>query len=636
MTTILAAALNTRHTHSALALAYIKAYWEKDPGRQPMQICEFDLNQTNESIIAELVLQQPDILAFSVYIWSLLRTIDVAGAIKAALPDTTIIFGGPEVSFNSKWLMQRHDCIDFIIRGEGEITFTELVQKLIDGNSVDNIQGITRRNGDAIIENSARELISDLDTIPSPFQAGFYRKKHSFTYYEASRGCPSRCSYCLSSVLGHLRYFSIERVEADLKWFFDSDYRQVRFADRTFNHDRARARRIIKYVKANNHNNINVHFEIQADFLSEDIIELLADAPEGMFHLEIGVQSTNPAALRAVNRRFDLAILKERVQQLKQRTKCHLHLDLLGALPEDSFADFCNSLDEVWLLQPDSIQISLVKVLRGTPLEASLHKHRMAAMPTPPYTVLRTNCLSSKEAIQIQDIGKLVEGIYNCMRFPDSLNFIVNRFFGGRASDFFSHLALFWRKHALTFYNFSPENIVKYLQMYVAEDFSDRPETAMLPSLLEHELRLTQKVPVSSNPVITPRFANSVRRTRYRVKAGCRVLWYDYDPIALAGGFVDNPGPLLPAPVAYRFEPDLSATPDVKVIELDLAEKFVIAAIQARADENCWVTTWEKLWENIPPPDFSQAIEKLVESGLLYIAADAMKSTRPEEEQTPR
>ncbi len=630
MTTILAAALNTRHTHSALALAYIKAYWEKEPGRQPVQVCEFDLNQTNESIIAELVLRQPDILAFSVYIWSLLRTIDIAGAIKAALPGTTIILGGPEVSYNATWLMQRHDCIDYIVRGEGEITFAELVQKLIDGISTDDIKGITRRDGDTIIENPARELISDLDTIPSPFQAGFYKKKHSFTYYEASRGCPSRCSYCLSSVLGHLRYFSIERVEADLQWFFNSDYRQVRFADRTFNHDRARARRIINYVKAHNHKNINVHFEIQADFLSEDIIDLLADAPEGMFHLEIGIQSTNPAALRAVNRRFDLAILTERVQQLKQRTKCHLHLDLLGALPEDSLADFCKSLDQVWLLQPDSIQISLVKVLRGTPLEAALQQHKMTAMPTPPYTVLQTGCLSSVEAIQIQDIGKLVEGIYNCRRFPDSLNFIVSRLFSGLASEFFSRLALFWRKHTLTFYNFSPENIVKYLQMFVTEDFSGRSEAYMLPSLLEHELRLTQKVPVSSNPVLTPKFANTVRRTRYRVKAGCRVLWYEYDPFALAVACVDNPCPVTPAPVAYRFEPDLSATPDVKVIELDLAEKFVISAVQARADENCWTAGWEKLWEKIPPPDFSQTLEKLVESGLLYIAADATKHIRPE------
>ncbi|PKL46647.1 MAG: hypothetical protein CVV42_15750 [Candidatus Riflebacteria bacterium HGW-Riflebacteria-2] len=632
MTTIIAAALNTRHTHSALALAYIKAYWEKAPGRIPIQICEFDLNQTNEGIIAELILQRPSILAFSVYIWSLLRSIDIAGAIKAALPETTIIFGGPEVSYNSEWLMQQHDCIDFIMRGEGEATFAELLQCLIDRSSTAETKGITRRDGRTPVANPDRELISDLDTIPSPFQAGFYKKKHSFTYYEASRGCPSRCSYCLSSVLGRLRHFSVERIEADLDWFFKSDYRQVRFADRTFNHDRERARRIIKYVKANNSKNINVHFEIQADFLDEDIIELLADAPEGMFHLEIGVQSTNPVALRAVNRRFDLETLKDRVIKLKQRTKCHLHLDLLGALPGDSLSDFCKSLDDVWVLQPDSIQISLVKVLRGTPLQDSLQKHEIAAMPTPPYTVLRTNSLNSTEAVHIQDIGKLVEGIYNCQRYPASLNYIVNRLFVGQASEFFRQLAGFWRERELPFYNFSPENIASHLQAFIAVSCSEKALAGMLPSLLEHELRLTQKVPVGSNPAITPQFANVVRRTKYRLQPGYRVLWYKYDPIQLSDHSIENLVVQSPAPVTYRFETDLSATPDVEVIRLDLADAFVMAAIQAKADDCCWADAWKKLWANIAQPDFAHTLEKLVTSGLLYEVADAQKNTRQQSE----
>lgn len=632
MTKILAAALNTRHTHSALALAYIKAYWEKIPGRIPLQICEFDLNQTNEGIIADLVLQRPDILAFSVYIWSLVRTIDIAGAIKAALPDTIIVLGGPEVSYNSESLMQRHDCIDYIVRGEGEATFSELLQRLTEGASTADVKGITWRQDGKPVINPDRELIADLDDIPSPFQAGFYKKKHSFTYYEASRGCPSRCSYCLSSVLGRLRYFSVERVESDLDWFFKSDYRQVRFADRTFNHDRERARRIIKYVKSKNHKNINVHFEIQADFLSEDIIELLSDAPEGMFHLEIGVQSTNVEALRAVNRRFDLEVLKERVKQLKQRTKCHLHLDLLGALPGDSLSDFCQSLDDVWQLDPDSIQISLVKVLRGTPLEDALHRDEISAMPTPPYTVLRTKSLSSEDAITIQDIGKLVEGIYNCQRYPASLKFIVTRFYDGCASDFFRQLATFWRKQGLTFYNFSPENIANHLQLFICKVFSTRHEAEMLPSLLEHELRLTQKVPVSSNPAATPQFGTCVRRTRFRIAPGYRALWYKYDPVALSSCKDEHACPQKPAPIVYRFEKDLSATPDVEVISLSNSEAFVVAAVQARAEESCWADTWQSIWNELPLPDFTHTLEKLVESGLLYIAADAQKTTRKTEE----
>lgn len=628
MTKIIAAALNTRHTHSALALAYIKAFWEKEPNRPPMLICEYDLNQTNEGIISDLLLRKPEILAFSVYIWSLNRTLEVAGAVKAALPETVIMLGGPEVSYNSEWIMQNHEYIDFIIRGEGEITFTEITKSLLSDAEVNGLAGITRRDGNKIVCNPDRELIDDLDIIPSPFQAGFYKEKHSFTYYEASRGCPSRCSYCLSSVLGRLRYFSIERVESDLDWFFNSSYRQVRFADRTFNHDRARAKRIISYVKAHNHKNINIHFEIQADFLSEDIIDLLADAPEGMFHLEIGVQSTNPESLRAVNRRFDLDILKNRVQQLKARTKCHLHLDLLGALPKDSLVDFLKSLDDVWQLSPHSIQISLVKVLRGTPLEKSLQNHELIAMPAPPYTVLRSKWLTSDEAVHIYDIGKLVEGIYNCLRYPKSLNFIVNQFFSGSASDFFSQLAGYWRKNNLLFYNFSPENIAKYLQSFITGMQSHTDAARMLPSLLEHELRLTQKVPVSSNFEATPTFDNTARKTPYRLQAGCRILWYKHDPLALAREDLKTCQKTSPIPIPYRFEKDLSVAPDVEVIQLSLAEAFIMAAVQARAEQCGWATTWQRLWPDSTLPDFSSTLDKLVVSGLLYEAAAAQKHIR--------
>ncbi|PKL39483.1 MAG: hypothetical protein CVV41_20820 [Candidatus Riflebacteria bacterium HGW-Riflebacteria-1] len=628
MTNIIAAAINTRHTHSALALAYLKAYWQTDPERPEMAICEYDLNQTNEGIIADLILKSPDILAFSVYIWSLSRTLDIAGAVKAALPDTIIVLGGPEVSYNSEMLMQRYGYLDFIIRGEGEVSFAELLTAIIAGNATNDIAGITWRNGTNIQTNPDRELIADLDIIPSPFQAGFYKEKHSFTYYEASRGCPSKCSYCLSSVLGRLRHLSVERVEADLDWFFNSDYRQVRFADRTFNHDRARARRIISYIKANNHRNINIHFEIQADFLSEDIIELLADAPEGMFHLEIGVQSTNPIALAAVNRRFDLAVLKDRVLQLRKRTKCYLHLDLLGALPYDSLGDFLKSLDDVWLLEPHSIQISLVKVLRGTPLESSSESLELFSMPAPPYTILRTRWLNSSETIHIQDIGKLVEGIYNCQRYPKSLSYIVKHLFSGSASCFFSRLADYWRDSGLQFYNFSPENIARYLQAFVENMDSTSTAARMLPSLLEHELRMTQKVPVSSNPAVNPLFENVVRKTHYRLQAGCKALWYEYDPLLLSAEQLDQAATLSPVPVIYRFEKDLSLTPDVEVLEPGHCGSFIMAAVQARSEQAGWAPTWQRLWPNLPVPNFAEALEKLVESGLLYEQAGAQNNIR--------
>ena len=615
MKNIVITALNTRHTHSALALAYLQAYWEKSPDRAPLRLCEFDLNQTNEGIIAELILMEPSIVAFSVYIWSISRILVIAGALKAALPDITIIFGGPEVSYNSTEIMTAHSCVDYTIRGEGEITFTELLLALINATDTAAIAGITRREAKEVIENPDREFIKNLDEIPSPFRSGIYKEVHNFTYYEASRGCPSKCSYCLSSVLGHIRNHSIERVKKDLDWFFDSDYRQVRFADRTFNYDKLRAKEIISYIKQRNHRNINFHFEIQADFLSEEIIDLLADAPDGMFHLEIGVQSTNPQALRAVNRKFDLATLRDRVMQLKARTRCHLHLDLLGGLPFDGLADFYQSLDDVWQLAPHDIQISLVKVLRGTPLQKELANNVFFAMPEPPYTILRSRWLSGVEAVQIQDIGKLVEGIHNSMRFPESLKALVNHCSGGSASAMFASMVQHWRQQKLQFFNFTPENTARNLRSFLLATVSDKTLQKQIVCLIEHELRMAQRVPgADAGPV--PVFEPALKKHPYRVTHGIRAFWYDYDPIKLVAGVSDSKESAVP--VVYRFERDCSATPSIETIPLSLELAFALAGIQQRATVEALEATWKYLRPHTPVPDFQKVIEKLLMDELLY------------------
>lgn len=632
MKKIILTALNTRHTHSALALAYLQAYWQVKPERNALHIVEYDLNQTNEGIIAELIIQKPDVIAFSVYIWSVSRTMVIAAALKTSLPEIKIIMGGPEVSFNSAALMQSHPCIDFIIRGEGEESFAELLESILGNNSVAGIAGLTYRDFNQIKENPAREFIKDLDVIPSPFVNSVYKDVHSFTYYEASRGCPSKCSYCLSSVLGPVRNHSIARVKADLDWFFTSNYRQVRFSDRTFNYDRPRAREIIQYIKEHNKRNINFHFEIQADFLSEDIVDLLADCPDGMFHLEIGIQSTNPAALISVNRRFNLEILQDRIKKLKSKTQCHLHLDLLGGLPHDTLQDFCHSLDDVWNLEPHSIQISLVKILRGTPLEASLADGQIFAMPDPPYTILRTAWLNSFEAIRIQDISKIVEGIHNGQRFPFTLKFIVNHYFSGSASSFFGALSDFWRAQKFLFFSFSPEVTAQRIKEFLAnltqarqsdKEYLQKPAN----SLIEHELRMTQRVPGGFQGPI-PLFAVSVPRHTYRPNQDLRAYWYDYNPLDL----IRNPESASegPFPLVYSFGRDQTGAPTIAVVDLSLSEAYTIAAVQQRVPVEAFAETWQSTYERLPVPDFVETIEKLCQSGLLY--EPAKKRSKPEED----
>ncbi|GAB4273403.1 MAG: hypothetical protein Kow0029_13060 [Candidatus Rifleibacteriota bacterium] len=613
---VILSAINSRHTHKAIALAYLKCFWERLPDRIPLEIREFDINQTNEFIYSELILEKPDIVCFSVYIWSLERVLAISTALKAALPGIRIILGGPEVSYSYEKILNQLPDIDFIVRGEGEETLEELLQVMIAGQSAKNVAGIAFSDSGRVYATEERKLLMELDSIPSPFQRGLLGNGGGFTYYEASRGCHSKCTYCLSSVQGNVRYHSLDRVKNDLDWFFSSNFRQVRFADRTFNYNRSRAKEIITYIIENNHRGINFHFEIQADFLSDEIIDLLASAPEGMFHLEIGVQSTNPRALTSVNRKFELSRMKTAIMRLRKETGCHLHLDLLGGLPQDSFLDFLNSLDQIWTLSPHSIQISLVKVLRGTPLELDVNNGNIFCMHLPPYTVLRTRWLTSNEAVSIQDIGKLVEGIYNSMRFPLSLDYIVKELFSNCCSAFFLELASFWRQYSIQFFNFGPENIYEKLLDFLNNKKLPDQKRIEIEVILEHELHLNQKVP-SGESSIGPEFQSGKNKCTFKVVPGLKTFWYKTDiENILKGKENDMPGSF---PAVYRYEKDLSSIPNTRMLSMPLPERFVLAALQRKIVEERLPMTWQACFpEANYQPDFSIIIEKLLRLGLLY------------------
>ena len=608
---IILSAINTKFTHKALSLACLKSYWDLFHKDFPLTIKEFDLNILNETIINDLILMNPDILAFSTYIWSIDRIISVAGAIKAAFPKCIIILGGPEVSFNSIDILTSNKNIDYIIRGEGEITFKELIETLIQGNSPDLIPGLALRVNDKVIKTKERQLIKDLDILPSPFTTGNYQGSTNFTYYEASRGCPSKCAYCLSSVQGYVRNHSLKRVKEDLDWFFNSNYDQIRFADRTFNYDIPRAKEIINYIKQNNIHLKNFHFEIQADFLSDEIIDLLSDAPRGMFHLEIGVQSTNPKALSAVKRTFDLDQMKSKILKLRSKTNCYLHLDVLGGLPFDTYQDFCKSLDDVASLKPEDIQISLVKVLHGTPYEYMTRNNQYFYMDKAPYTILRTEWLKPDEAVMISQISKLFEGLSNTGRFNNSIDYIANNAFNGSYSKLYENLVLFWRKNKILFYNFSPENSVKNLKNFIRQVFKSESQIDFVDSTLEHELRITLKSP--NNDIYSPNInLLPAKKSDYKLNHELRGYWYKLNPCSK-----NSKDLISDFPIVYQFSRLKNGTPAIKVVDLSLSKAFILIAVQKKLPIDKLDLIWEELYPSLPAPDFTVEIKELLESELM-------------------
>ena len=251
----------------------------------------------------------------------------------------------------------------------------------------------------------------DLAALPTLYEGDLTDLEDKIVYFETTRGCPFRCAYCLSSVMGPVRAFPMERVKGELARLARAGVQQVRFVDRTFNYDVRRAYELLEYMISLD-TNTRFQLEVGGDLLTEPVLELLTTAPENRFQFEIGVQSTNPATLQAVSRRSDLGRLAESVRFLKERTKVIVLLDLIAGLPEEGFRRFGESFDFVYNLKPDRIHLGFLKLLRGSRLRAEAPQFGCLFTDEAPYEVLATKDLSFAELQRLKLIEDLVEKYY--------------------------------------------------------------------------------------------------------------------------------------------------------------------------------------------------------------------------------
>ena len=356
------------------------------------------------------------------------------------MPNTIIVLGGPEVSYDfDEYLGQ----VDFIAIGEGEATIKELIEFfLFSDKSISDIKGISYKKDDKIIVNEAREPLS-LDSIPFAYQFGLEGLDNKIIYYETSRGCPYSCQYCLSSIDKQLRFLSMPRVEHELKIFLDENVRQVKFIDRTFNCNKNHAMGIWKFLIENDNGITNFHFEISADLLTEEMLSLLDTARQGLFQFEIGVQSTNTDTLSIIKRKSNLEKLFKSVGSIG--VNIDKHLDLIIGLPNENYESFRNSFNTVYNLNPNQLQIGFLKLLKGSGLRQDVDKYGIAYKDKAPYEVLYTNDISFEEILRLKYIEDMVDIFYNSNKFDYTIKFIINYF--STPFDFYSSLADFWEKN---------------------------------------------------------------------------------------------------------------------------------------------------------------------------------------------
>ncbi|HBM73929.1 MAG TPA: B12-binding domain-containing radical SAM protein, partial [Clostridiaceae bacterium] len=420
---IVLAALNSKFIHTNLAIRYIRSYCKDFD----MDIKEFTINDSTDSVIRGIYSLKPDILGFSCYIWNIEMVLKVCSSLKKIKPKLKILLGGPEVSFDAVDLMRNHPYIDYIIRGEGELSSHQFFDYIVKSKgTVKDIGNLTYRDKGQIIENAMNPLIENLAIIPFPYKGKNEDFKNKILYYESSRGCPYRCKYCLSSTTEGVRFMPLYRAEQDLLWFIENNISLVKFVDRTFNCGRY-YKEIIKFL-IQHCKNTRFHFEISGEALDEEAINLLQSAPYGLFQLEIGVQTTNKETLLNIDRHSDFNMLSRKISMLRKNDNMEIHLDLIAGLPGEDYISFARSFNDVYKLKPHMLQLGFLKVLKGSKMREEAGKYGIIYTDYTPYEVISTDWISFDEIANLKRIENVVDIYYNSGRFQASIKYMMPHF----------------------------------------------------------------------------------------------------------------------------------------------------------------------------------------------------------------
>lgn len=418
---ILLAACNAKYIHSNPAVYDLRAFASEY--KEHILLGEYTINQTKDEILKEIYRSGAEVVCFSCYIWNISFVRELIFDLKKILPGTAFWVGGPEVSFDAENFLKEMPQVTGVMVGEGEETFLELARYYIEKKgTLADIRGIAFRENGEIFHNGWREVM-DLSRVPFA-----YEQTEDFAnriiYYGSSRGCPFSCSYCLSSIDKKLRFRNLELVKKELQFFLDKKVPQVKFVDRTFNCKHDHAMEIWKYILEHDNGVTNFHFEISADLLREEELELMSRMRPGLIQLEIGVQSTNPDTIRAIHRNMDLKKLEASVARVKSFGNIHQHLDLIAGLPCEDYESFRRSFEQVYRMKPDQLQLGFLKVLKGSSMYHEAQKYEILYKEKEPYEVLSTAWLSYEDILKLKMVESMVEVYYNSGQFRKTLSWI--------------------------------------------------------------------------------------------------------------------------------------------------------------------------------------------------------------------
>ncbi len=423
---IVCVSLNSKYIHSSLApwclKAGINAFCDN---YHEFSVLESTINSDLEILTNEIIRKAPDIVAFSCYIWNITKIFPLCKTIKSKI-ECRIILGGPEVEYRAQEVLQNNDAVDFIVTGEGEWSFSSLINYLDGKLEIEDAEGFCFLERDKLNQIPPKKHTS---TPPSPYCDEYFNNLNGrITYIEASRGCPFSCAYCLSGQLQGLRYFDTDSVFDSIVKLSHSGTKTIKFIDRTFNADASKADAILNHIK-NQYgktiiSDVCFHFEIAGDILKESTMEILKSMPKGLCQLEIGIQSFNNKTLSAINRRSDSKKLISNISRLISFGNMHIHTDLIAGLPFEDISSFKNSFNLAFSLKPNMLQLGFLKLLHGADMRENKTQFPCEFSPFPPYEITSNEWLSADEIKTLKCCEQALDRLYNSGRFLLTLEYL--------------------------------------------------------------------------------------------------------------------------------------------------------------------------------------------------------------------
>lgn len=466
---VVLSAINSKYIHTGLGLRYVGEY-AKAQGHE-VTLIEETINTPILAVLEKIMAVPAQVYGFSVHIWNKQFVFKLIRMLRKLRPQAAIVIGGPEVAFDAERIFAELPQADYIVQGEGELVFSELLQYLASGGAVP--KHIAYREGEQVNLNGGITVIEDMSLLPFPYpDLEKMLAEHKIVYYECTRGCPFNCAYCLSGISRSVRKRPLELVLRDLDRFIAAGVPLVKFVDRTYNLDEKYFLPMMQHL-AQADTNATFHFEIKADILSERVMDFLATVPKGRFQLEIGIQSTHQPTLKAINRQDNWEKLAANVKRLLSFGNMHIHVDLIAGLPYEDLPTFAKSFDDVYGLGADMLQLGFLKVLPGTQMRREAEQHDLRYMDEPPYEILATKYMPYEDMLYLKHLDNILDQTANSGGFKYTLRALL-RASGMTAFAFYKQLTQWWVKAGFYPQTHNAKGVASILKQFIEENYVEQ------------------------------------------------------------------------------------------------------------------------------------------------------------------